>query len=107
MQLGYKRFPTVERKISEIGPEDVRVSIIGTVVDRSENKIVLDDGTGTIEIFAGDDLIKDSKGKKTLRIIGRVVPENGIKINAEIIQDFSGFNKDLYERVKEKFINNK
>lgn len=45
-----KRAPAVDRKISEIKPTDARVRILGTVIDKQEDKIVVDDGTGKIEI---------------------------------------------------------
>jgi len=99
VDLSYKRFPMNEKKISEIGPEDIRVSIIGLVVDSSEDKIVIDDKTGTIEVLLNT---MDEKIESNLlvRVIGKVVSENGTLIKAESIQDFSGFDLELYEKLK-------
>ena len=98
--LNYKRFPTVEKKISEITPENVRVSIIGTVVDKTNDKLIVDDGTGSIEIFSDENLIKNVENSKVVRVIGRVTSDGSISINAEIIQDFSKFDIGLYEKIK-------
>jgi len=96
--FGFKRFPTIEKKISEIGPEDVRVAIIGTVVDKGEGKIVIDDGSGSIAVFLDDG--KNLETGKFLRIVGRVNKDD-LSINAEAVQDFSKFNLDLYKKLKE------
>jgi len=98
--LNYKRFPTVEKKISEITPENVRVSVIGTVVDKTNDKLIVDDGTGSIEIFSDENLIKNAENSKIVRVIGRVTSDGSISINAEIIQDFSKFDIGLYEKIK-------
>jgi hypothetical protein len=45
-----RRFCAAERTISEITKKDVRVSILGTIIDKKDNMMVLDDGTGRTEI---------------------------------------------------------
>lgn len=100
MPQEYKRFPTSEKKISEISPEDVRVAIIGTVIDESEGKFALDDGTGSIEVLADKEDTEKLEPKKTVRVIGKIISEDGLKLNAEGVQDFSNFDLELYKKVK-------
>jgi len=40
-----RRMPSLERRVSELQSGDMRVSLIGTVVDKQETRIVLDDGS--------------------------------------------------------------
>ncbi len=50
-----RRLPALEKRVSEIQPDsDVRVRLTGTVIDSSANSIVLDDGSGKIEIYFED-----------------------------------------------------
>ena len=93
-----RRLPFVEKSIAEITQEDVRVRIIGTVIDKQENRMVLDDGTGKIEITFDD--APSIGANKQVRIMGRVIPmENGFELQGEIIQDITGLDIDLYKKV--------
>lgn len=97
---GFKRFPAVEKKIGEITQDDVRVSFIGTIVDKGEGKIAVDDGSGNVEILFEDEIIKDLKTGKVVRVVGKV-DSDGL-INGEAVQDFSKFNISLYKEVMEQ-----
>lgn len=95
-----RRAPAEYRKIEDIDEEDARVSIIGTIVDRTESKVVVDDGTGKAE--AAFDLSKDLSEFEEgdlVRIVGR---PSGKNLEGEAIQDFENFDVELYEEVKEK-----
>jgi hypothetical protein len=59
--------------------------------------MTIDDGTASITVFA--DTLYDVQS--TVRIIGRPQMRGEPIIDAEIIQDFSGFNLELYQRIKE------
>ena len=98
---GFRRFPTVEKKIGDITPEDGRVSFIGTVVDKGEGKIAVDDGSGNMEVLFEEETIKNFKTGSVVRIVGKVA--EGF-VTGEAIQDFSRFNLDLYREVKGKAI---
>ena len=93
-----RRLPSVFRRVSEIRPEDMRVSLIGTVIDRAEDGIVLDDGTGKIDVtlvekFGGD-------ANSLVRVLGRVVPmEGGFQLQGEIVQDMAGLDLELLKEV--------
>ena len=93
-----RRLPFIEKSISEISQEDVRVRIIGTVIDKQENRIVLDDGTGKIDITF--DETPSIEINELVRVMGRVIPmENGFELQGEIIQDIAGLDLDLYKKV--------
>ncbi len=95
-----RRAPAVHRKIENVSEEDIRVSVIGTVVDKGESRVAVDDGTGTIEVVF--DLSKDLDGfdeSDLVRVVGR--PSDG-SMDGEVIQNFEGFDVDLYEEILEK-----
>jgi len=94
------RFHSMEKDIVEIKEDDKRVSIVGTVVRKNTTKysMIIDDGTGEIEVYA--DALFDIGN--LVRVIGRIFKNNtlGLSINAEIVQDFSGFDVALYQKVR-------
>jgi len=94
----FRRFPTVEKSIAEIGPEDGRVSFIGTVIDKDEGKITVDDGSGSMEVFFENDVIKNFKTGDLVRIVGKISSEGFL--SGEAVQNFSKFNLDLYKEMK-------
>ena len=65
-EFQYKRQPAVQRKIVDINPEtDVRVRILGYVIDKSDGVLVVDDGSSKAEVitdefdaFDIDDLVR-------------------------------------------------
>jgi len=93
--------PAIEKKISDIQPEsDVRVRLLGTVIDSSLNSVVLDDGSGKIEVYF-EEQPKVRQGQ-LVRIVARILPLiDGFECKGELIQNLDGFNLDLYKRVKE------
>ncbi|MBU7022840.1 MAG: replication protein RepA [Theionarchaea archaeon] len=94
-----RRAPAVEKDISDVTEEDIRVSLIGTVIkkDPIQYSMIVDDGTGSIVVF-GDKLYDV---QTIVRIIGRPQRRGEPFINAEIVQDFSDFDLELYKKVKE------
>jgi len=89
--------PAKEKSIKEINKSDVRVRILGTVIDAKDNMIVLDDGTGKVNVIFRENV--NVKDHQTVRIFGRVMPtENGFEIEGEIIQDMSGIDINLYRK---------
>ena len=96
-----KRVVTESREIKDINPEeDIRVSVIGTLVDKSEDRLMVDDGTGQIEVSFNEDLSKFKTGS-LVRIVGKVNLEGGMR--GEIIQDFSKLDVKLYKKAKKLF----
>ena len=97
----YRRLPAIEKKISEISPEhDVRIRILGRIIDKANETIVVDDGTGSAEIITSD--LNVTAGIDDLvRVFTRVLPlEEGYELRAEIIQDMSILDMELYKKIK-------
>ncbi len=96
-----RRLVAVEKRIEDIQPEsDVRVRLIGTVIDVASNSIVVDDGSGKIDIsFEREPLVKHGQ---LVRVITRVLPlMDGFQCRGEAVQTLDGFNIDLYNKAKE------
>ncbi len=99
-----KRLPAFERTISEICEKDFRVKVLGTVVGRDEvnSSLIMDDGTGRISVFfANPDQFANAEEGKLIRVIGRVRKEEELELDAELIQDMSKLDLELYEQVKD------
>jgi len=97
------RRPAVPRFISEISPEDKRVAVVCTVIDKGEDYLVVDDGTGVIKVFFDDrETIKRAGEYKLVRIIGRVGFMDGPVIRGEIVQNMDGLDVEAYKKLKER-----
>jgi hypothetical protein len=94
-----RRAPAMEKDIADIDTEDIRISVIGTVIkkDPIQYSMVIDDGTGSVMVFA--DVLFDVQS--IVRVIGRPQIRGDPIITAEIIQDFSNFDLELYKKIKE------
>ena len=87
-----------ERKISDIGGDDTRVSIIGTVVGLNDNIMAVDDGTGKIDVSFEDK--PQVKTGQLVRIFGRIIAlEGGYEIQGEVCKDFSNADLGLWRKV--------
>jgi len=99
-KFSYRRMPAVYRTLDSIEPEkDIRARLLGRVVDKGQGSVFLDDGTKTAEI------IMENPDSVTLndviRVFCRVIPlESGCELRAEIVQDMTGVDQDLYKKVK-------
>lgn len=95
-----RRLPSVGKRISEIGKGDVRVRLLGTIIDKRENVIVIDDGTGKINVTFAEPV--KFEVNQLVRVFGRVIPsENEFEIQGEIAQDMTDVDLDLYKKVNE------
>jgi len=97
-----KRNPAVEKKISEITREDIRVTTVGTLIetDPEINAIVIDDGEKSIKVMLPPDVFAKVEPGKVVRVIGLVAPAMAgeeIELRGEIVQDFSKVDKELYK----------
>lgn len=97
-----RRLPGIERKISEIQPEnDIRVRIMGTVIGTGQNSLILDDGSGRVEILFDHNPAYVSEGR-LVRVITRILPLiDGFDCRGECIQLLNDFNVDLYNKAQE------
>jgi hypothetical protein len=94
-----RRMPSVFKKVSDIRPEDMRISVIGTVIDKADDGIVVDDGTGKIDVTL--DSPTQVEVKALVRVFGRVFPsEGGFHIQGEIVQDMKGLDMQLLKKVE-------
>jgi len=98
-----KRNVAFERRISTISKEDIRVKVIGTIVEKDQitNSIVIDDSESKVRIILDESIFSSTELGKLIRAIGIVAPAlegEGFEIRGEILQDFSGLNKDLYKQ---------
>jgi hypothetical protein len=99
-----KRVASTERRIADIAPDkDIRVRILGTVLDASESTILVDDGTAKAEVqFDSEEEVKDLHQGQTVRIIARVLPLiDGFALRGEAVEDMSGFDMQLYKRARD------
>lgn len=95
-----KRLPAREKKISELSKNDVRVRLFGRVIDTNDNIVVIDDGTGKINVTFNDHA--NAKTGMTVRVFGKVMPaEDGFEIEGEILQDMGGVDVPLYKKAAE------
>ncbi len=88
------------KNISEITDEDFLIWVEGIVITVSKNKIVMDDGTGSIEILTHEQEIENVSEKDFLRVIGRVFPTpEGLEIHADILKKIDFSDLELYKEV--------
>ena len=99
-----RRLPAIEKHISDITiDEDVRVRILGTVLEASEASLLIDDGSGKAEVTFDDEnsLNGVSKGH-IIRVVARVLPLiDGYVLKGECVQTLEGFDINLYKRAKQ------
>jgi len=103
MERKRKRMHSVEKEIKDLGRDDFRVSILGTIMEmnRGEYEAVLDDGTGRAAVqFSDPEQFQNLKEGEAVRVIGRVIPGDERIIEAEIIQDMSKLDMNLFKQVK-------
>lgn len=95
-----KRMVAKERQIKDLSKDDSRVTIVGTVLSVDEQSLIfsIEDPSGQLTILAPtEDLIKDLKPGNIARVIGMVLPyEDGMELRAEVVQDFSDLNNELF-----------
>jgi hypothetical protein len=92
-----KRFPAVDRKISQIRDEDGRVRVLCTAVKGSGNEVTVDDGTGQLRVaFSSPEDARKALGWGAVRIFGR--PSGGL-LHGEIVQDMRKLNIALYRKI--------
>ena len=98
--MSERRHPAVEKKISEVNEDNTRIKLVGTIIsiDESIPMIVIDDGTGIANIVV--DEIKFNIGNQ-IRVIGRVINTEPVEIRAEIVQDFSKVDMEIYNKYLE------
>jgi hypothetical protein len=96
MEQDYRK-PYAEKFVKDIDKNDFKIAISGTVVSKSEKSFLLDDGTGQVNIASENILEVDY-----VRVFGRIIPyEEGMEIQADVIQDLSKIDKQMHKKLKE------
>lgn len=100
-KLMRRRLPAKEKEIASIQPEmDVRLRLMGTVIDSGPNSVVIDDGTGKVEVFFEKN--PAVRAGQMVRIVTRILPLiDGFECRGEAVQNLDGFDTDLYKKAKE------
>ncbi len=96
----------LKKIVSEINPDtDLKVNLIGFVVDKKDDTVVLDDGSGKVSIFVDvPSLIEKINVNQIVRVFGSTLPtDNGFEIKADFIQDLTNLNINLYKKVEELY----
>jgi hypothetical protein len=94
------------KKITEINPEnDFRVKVMGFIVDKKDDTIIMDDGSAKLQVFVDlPNIIDTLNTNQLVRIFGSVMPtDDGFEIKADIVQDLSDLNVKLYKKVNELY----
>lgn len=86
----------IPKKISELKTTNSKVSIVGKVVQISENEFVLQDETGKVKIFSEEKVEKDN-------IIRAFCSMVGGNLKLDVVQSLNGFDLNLYNKAKELY----
>lgn len=98
-----RRAPAIPVLISKLNGEMGRVAVMGTIVSRNSEigSIVIDDGQASVLVLLNDpaDIEKFKEGQ-TVRVLGKVWGTgNEIELQAEVVQDFTKIDRELYNKV--------
>lgn len=103
-QQQYKRRVAKEKTIGEIEQDDIRVKVLGKVIDKKENIFILDDGSGSAEVMYDPEVIqKNFNINDTVKVFARILlaENNNVQLQAEALQNINDLNLDLYRRIKD------
>lgn len=99
-----RRLPAIEKSINDIdSAHDVRVRILGTILDTSEDTILIDDGTAKTEvIFENEQMVAGIRNGEMVRVVARVLPLiDGFALRGEVVQRLEDFDIGMYKRARE------
>jgi len=94
------------RKIEEVSPEnDFKVKVMGFVVDKKDDTVIIDDGSGKLQVFVDlPNIIDNVSTNQLVKVFGTVMPtDQGFEIKADIVQDLSDLNVKLYKKVNKLY----
>jgi len=92
-----RKAPALEKDISQVSENDIKVRVIGEITQQGENFIKIKDETGEIQVQT---LEKHAPGK-TVRVLGIIEKdEDGIRILADVIQNMDTLDKKVYKRMR-------
>jgi len=85
-----------EKFINELGEEDKKIAVSGLIIDKEDNLIFIDDGTGVLAVDIETNLLINT----FVRVFGYLINNGDMKLKGEVIQDLSPANKQIYNKVK-------
>ncbi|MEM0473544.1 MAG: hypothetical protein QXF88_02385 [Candidatus Aenigmatarchaeota archaeon] len=93
------------KRINEVDPDiDYKVKIIGLIVDKSDNSIILDDGKDKVKVYVEVDQSENLSIHQLVAVFGSTIPsEDGFELKADIVQDLTSLNLNLYKKVHELY----
>lgn len=99
-----QRQAAVPRDVADIDPEtDARVRVLGTVLEVRQDSLMLDDGSGTVEVFVDAEDREAVADGQRVRVFGRVLPTaDAFEVQGELIQDMTELDMETYERVADE-----
>ena len=95
-----------KRKITDINPaSDYKVKIFGLVIDKRQDAIMVDDGTGKVKVFVDLPVtLQKISVNQFVAVFGSALSlENGFDIRADIIQDMTGLDINIYKKVDDLY----
>ncbi len=98
-----KRNVAIEKRISELTEDDLRVKVLGEVIEKdpSNNSIIIEYNGENLTILLDDKMFKSVEKGKIIRVIGIVAPPlegEKVELKGEVIQNFTDLNLGLYEK---------
>lgn len=97
--------PAVPKKISEITVSLEKVRVIGTVVDKRDGELIIDDKSGQITVvFDNPEDVKGIAVGSIVRVFGTpLVTESGVELHGQMIQQMSGLRIEIYEEAQKEW----
>jgi hypothetical protein len=92
------------KKIKDFSFEDNLVRISGTVLDKREDSLVLDDKTGIISVFLAEEDLDKIEKMDFVRIFGRLIPsaDGKFEMLGDIVQKIN-IDLNLYNKIRDRW----
>jgi uncharacterized protein YdeI (BOF family) len=93
--------------VEEIRPDEDRVRVVGTIKTvLGPNDFTLEDATGTVNVTVSEEMdplqVSLIRERMVVRVHGtvEVAMDGGQKISADLVQEFSRVDMELYQKVR-------
>ncbi|MFH1424400.1 MAG: hypothetical protein ABIG20_01830 [archaeon] len=87
-----RKAPALERLVSDIKEEDIKVRVLGRVAEKAGNYFVFEDSTGKIRVNG------PAPKEELVRVFGRLVKtKDGLVLEPELIQDMGKIDEKVYK----------
>jgi len=92
-----RKAPALEKNISQITKDDIKVRVIGEVSETRDGFFKLKDDTGEIEVKGTDNVsIGDF-----IRVFGTIYSDSEkVALKSELVQNMEDLDKKLYKRLR-------